>query len=41
MDIVEIVKWGALLVVVGILAVIPLRLLQYIVLRLSAPLRWR
>lgn len=41
MDIVNIIEWGFLLVVVGIIAVIVFRLVQYIVRRLSVPLRWR
>ncbi len=41
MDIINIVEWGFLLVVVGIIAVIPFRLVHYIVRRLSVPLRWR
>lgn len=41
MDIINIIEWGFLLVVVGIIAVIAFRLMQYIVRRLSVPLHWR
>lgn len=41
MDIIEIIQWAMLVMVIGILAVIPLRLVQYLWRRLAVPLRWR